>query len=186
MSMLTEPSHPHLPAPIHWKPLRGLPFLSVREHQSCYRPQDHSFGSHTARLFRSSSNNISRWCNRLNLLILSWSSRRTSKSPFSAAASSSRDNCQSQSFCLSYDGLNAHHAALHVEGSRYDRCGIMRITNTILCLAVRGAAAWWLRGVSLLEPITDHDNRLRNFSNLPTTRAFGVPLVHPNNSARST
>ena len=42
--------------------------------------------------FSSSSSAISRWCNRLNLLILSWSSLRTSTSSLPAAASSSLES----------------------------------------------------------------------------------------------
>ncbi len=48
----------------------------------------------TALVFKSSSRKVSRWCNRLNRLILSWSSRRTSRSSWPIDASSSLESCE--------------------------------------------------------------------------------------------
>lgn len=84
--------------------------------QTSARPRGwRNMAARTAPRLRSSSSASSRWCRRLNLLILSWSSRRTLTS--SLASSSSLDSCEPKDLGLVQwlrgpEG-QTHHAALH-------------------------------------------------------------------------
>lgn len=73
-----------------------LVFLDIDKKLSI-RKQYQQSRRRTALVFNSSSNNISRWWSLLNLLILSWSSRRTSVSSAPTAASSSFESWRVES-----------------------------------------------------------------------------------------
>lgn len=91
----TESSHPHLPVLVRWKHRPGPPSLSAGEVSDENRVPCADFvAEHTCFALRSSSIPISRWWRRLNLLILSWSSLRTSTSSPAAFASSSLESCK--------------------------------------------------------------------------------------------
>jgi hypothetical protein len=88
-AMRTVFCRPHLPIPVHSRCHPGLLFLSI---ESSARRLSYRFSKLTCFAFNSSSRFNSRWCSLLNLLILSWSSLRTSTSSPPAAASSSLES----------------------------------------------------------------------------------------------
>lgn len=105
----TVPTHPHPPTPTHSKSLLDPPYLSNKAARTQISTQFHKkemksiklsnvvkYNSavkertkHTCFASNWSCSIDSRWCNLLNLLIFSWSSRRTSVSSPPVATSSS-------------------------------------------------------------------------------------------------
>lgn len=74
----------------------------------------------TVLALRSSSYLSSRWCSRLNLLILSWSSRLTSTSSPTACSSSFVSCMPETGLVIAHDarknGSESHHSSLHLDG----------------------------------------------------------------------
>ena len=88
---LTAQAHLHQQVPIPSKPLPSPPYPSINQlarysiHNRRQDPQKSKL--HTCFPFNCSSSTVWRWCNRLNRLIFSWSSRRTSFSSLADVSS---------------------------------------------------------------------------------------------------
>ena len=89
----TELSRPHRRAPVRWRSLPNPPFPSIETQSAGASPV--KIGSLTCLFFSSCSSPVSFWWRVLNLLIFSWSSRRTSISSPPVEASSSFVSCPS-------------------------------------------------------------------------------------------
>lgn len=127
----TAVSRLHLRAPTHLTALPNLPSLSTKSLFPSSRLENRGRGG-TALLFKSSSSNISRWCSRLKLLILSWSSRRTSRSSFPIPASSSLESwtlVRARIKILAKSWDDRYHPSLHLEQWWCSR------TDSMVCLS---------------------------------------------------